>query len=302
MPGSYISTLSLQQIIQTHFPGSILRRSWPLTGGISAQMTALELSQPDGRMERVVLRHFNDGRHLKKEYAVLKMTHKAGLPVPRPNAHDDSGQTWPTPYLLMTYMPGKMNFTPADLTYHMQQMAGCLAQIHQLNQVDDAHEFIPPAAAECPDGQPLQNNKDARDFTRMLRDMDQPPRTKHAAVLLHGDFWPGNLLWHEGHLTAVIDWEDAQWGDPLIDFAQTRSEIAWIFGSEALSTFSAHYQALQDLDYHALPYWDRCALLRQLRLIGGDYQAFADYFAGYGRPDITAESIRHDLLEFGRKI
>ena len=36
--------------------------------------------------------------------------------------------------------------------------------------------------------------------------------------LLHGDFWPGNLLWHEGELAGVIDWEDAATGNPLEDF------------------------------------------------------------------------------------
>ena len=38
-------------------------------------------------------------------------------------------------------------------------------------------------------------------------------------ALLHGDYWPGNILWKDGRLAAVIDWEDACLGDPLVDLA-----------------------------------------------------------------------------------
>jgi aminoglycoside phosphotransferase (APT) family kinase protein len=36
---------------------------------------------------------------------------------------------------------------------------------------------------------------------------------RNASVLLHGDFWPGNTLWKDGQLVAIIDWEDAASGD-----------------------------------------------------------------------------------------
>ena len=34
-----------------------------------------------------------------------------------------------------------------------------------------------------------------------------PPVQVNRPVLLHGDFWPGNILWRDGRLVAVIDWE-----------------------------------------------------------------------------------------------
>src|SRR4029077_16475377 len=36
-----------------------------------------------------------------------------------------------------------------------------------------------------------------------------PPRRVNPRVILHGDFWPGNVLWRNGKLAGVIDWEDA---------------------------------------------------------------------------------------------
>jgi aminoglycoside phosphotransferase (APT) family kinase protein len=38
-------------------------------------------------------------------------------------------------------------------------------------------------------------------------------------VLVHGDAGPGNFLFDEGHLTALLDWELAHPGDPMEDLA-----------------------------------------------------------------------------------
>ena len=35
--------------------------------------------------------------------------------------------------------------------------------------------------------------------------------------LVHLDMWDGNIFVHEGHLSGVIDWERALWGDPFMD-------------------------------------------------------------------------------------
>jgi aminoglycoside phosphotransferase (APT) family kinase protein len=44
-----------------------------------------------------------------------------------------------------------------------------------------------------------------------------PPRTSGAPVPVHGDPKHGNCLWHEGKLTAFLDWEMAQVSEPLLD-------------------------------------------------------------------------------------
>jgi aminoglycoside phosphotransferase (APT) family kinase protein len=59
--------------------------------------------------------------------------------------------------------------------------------------------------------------------------------------LLHGDFWPGNVLWQAGRITAVLDWEDAAMGDPLADVANCRLELLWAFGPAAMRAFTQHY-------------------------------------------------------------
>jgi aminoglycoside phosphotransferase (APT) family kinase protein len=44
-----------------------------------------------------------------------------------------------------------------------------------------------------------------------------PPRTSGPPTPVHGDPKHGNCMWHEGRLTAFLDWEMAQISEPLLD-------------------------------------------------------------------------------------
>ncbi len=45
----------------------------------------------------------------------------------------------------------------------------------------------------------------------------RPPRSSGPATPVHGDPKHGNCLWHNGRLTALLDWEMAQISEPLLD-------------------------------------------------------------------------------------
>ena len=45
------------------------------------------------------------------------------------------------------------------------------------------------------------------------------PRPSEPAVLVHGDAGPGNFLFEDGRMTALLDWELAHIGDPMEDIA-----------------------------------------------------------------------------------
>ncbi len=66
-------------------------------------------------------------------------------------------------------------------------------------------------------------------------------------------------------LTNCIDGEDAAIGDPLADVANSRLEILWALGRDAMERFTQHYQSLAPLDITDLPLWDLCAALRPVR-------------------------------------
>ena len=206
-------------------PQAQLRQTWPLTGGLSAEMTGLEIALPGGVVQKIVVRRFregHDGQNLhpaEKEFRLLQLTHAAALPTPRPFFLDTSGQIWPTPYLVMEFVDGEMLLAPTDVTQHVIQMATHLAQIHALHHPDYDFSFLAENDLVCPEVQrePFVGAGTAFDPVPIRAVLtSRPPLPTRSVVpsLLHGDFWPGNSLWRDGQLVAVIDWEDAFWGDP----------------------------------------------------------------------------------------
>jgi aminoglycoside phosphotransferase (APT) family kinase protein len=84
----------------------------------------------------------------------------------------------------------------------------------------------------------------------------------NAPVLLHGDYWHGNVIRNDGLIAAVIDWEDVAVGDPLADVAMCRIETHWSFGVDAGLQFTDRYTAnMPDLDLVNLPFWELYAAL-----------------------------------------
>lgn len=293
---------TVARLVQQALPASTVQQIWPLSGGISATMQAVEVGWPDGRSQTVIVRTHGQTAVAEKEYRLLQFLDGQGIKTPRPYQLDRS-----TGSLLLDYLPGAMNFAPADLNSHLQQMATQLAQLHRLKIAPHELAFLPRAGAACMEmgrerPSPTANFPQAQAIRQALADYDLPPSANKPS-LLHGDFWPGNCLWQEGELTAVIDWEDACLGDPLIDLAQSRSEIAWIFGPAAVEIFTGHYLQqisldYRQLDFQQLPYRDLCAALRQIRLVGEDLVGYAAYFGEYGRHDITPATIRQNLNTF----
>jgi aminoglycoside phosphotransferase (APT) family kinase protein len=251
-----------------------LLRAWPLAGGVSARVTALEIRLPGGRREKLVVRQYGaanlaaDPHAATSEAELLGVLCVAGLPVPRPRHADESGRILPGPYLVVDFADGEtLPEAAADPGDAARQLAAVLAAIHRVPRPraglrflrDKAEMFTatlagPPAALD----EALNEGRIRQALARAW-----PPAGQNRPVLLHGDFWPGNTLWRDGKLAAVVDWEDAGYGDPLADLANGRLEIAMLLGRAAMREFTRHYRALMGaLDYTGLPAWDLCAALR----------------------------------------
>ncbi|MBE7554261.1 MAG: phosphotransferase family protein [Anaerolineales bacterium] len=296
------------QLVQKIAPQSKLLRTWPLEGGISATMTAFELEDPDGQIKRLILRRPGEAtlkpnlHAAADEFKLLQITHSRGLATPRPYYFDPSGRIFPSPYLVIEYIEGRPEFAPADLTDFTLQLAAHLAKIHRVDGSTPELSFLRrrvPGFAEQfgPHSSTFDPGLDEGWIRETLAAVWPLPQ-RNAPALRHGDFWPGNILWWDGQLAAVIDWEDASLGDPLADLAISRLDLLWIFGCEAMDSFTHRYQSLIDIDYTNLPYWDLAAALRLVRLAGADLDAWAAFFPPFGRPDITAQTIREHYRFF----
>ncbi|MGG4442999.1 phosphotransferase family protein [Brevibacillus fortis] len=254
-------------------PQAKLLRAWELKGGISAQVTALEMESPDGTKKKVVVREHGQA-DLKRnpqiasdEFKLLQILKTAGLPTPTPYHLEASSDIFPTPCLVIEFIEGQTVATPADLSSFLQQVAEVLTRIHSVDPSMLADTFLPKQEEAITEklhktSMNLDQSLDEGLIREVLESVWPLPQA-NAPSLLHGDFWPGNTMWKDEKLAAVIDWEDAGIGDPLADFGNARLEILWGFGVQAMNDFTLHYQAaVTKLDYTDLPYWDLCAALR----------------------------------------
>jgi aminoglycoside phosphotransferase (APT) family kinase protein len=246
----------LEQLIRRFAPGSRLLRARPLEGGVSAETTAFEVERADGGIEKLVVRRHGkldlarNPRIAADEFALLQVLHEAGIAVPKPRHLDDAGEVFAAPCVVLDYVEGETELAPPDLGDYLARIAGWLADLHAFDT--DRVPFLRRTEASTIEVDPSSLTGAAAAALQRMR----PPDQVNRSVLLHGDFWPGNILWKDDRLVAVIDWEDASIGDPLLDLSVSRLELLWAFGVEAMRRFTDLHGALTALDLGNLPCWD----------------------------------------------
>lgn len=286
----------LRSIVRRGFCGAELVAFRGLNGGVSARATLVELRLPGGALKRVVVRRPSEDAAavVRREHALLERCAELGISSPAPCYLDREASA-----VVLEYVEGAPDFAPSNLDAMLEQMAAQLARIHRV-PIDDRLAMLE-----------LRRNSAARQITlrparldaslnelelrRILRELWPWPELNRDA-LLHGDYWPGNLLFEQGRLKSVLDWEEAELGDPLADVALARLDLLWAFGEPAAEAFTEHYRRLSSIDWTNLSRWELCVALRplgQLARWASAYQA-----APISRPDITAASMAEGHRRF----
>jgi aminoglycoside phosphotransferase (APT) family kinase protein len=70
------------------------------------------------------------------------------------------------------------------------------------------------------------------------------PDVEEAPAVVHGDAGPGNFMFDEDHLTALVDWEFAHLGDPMED-------LAWVSMRSVFEGFEHFPERLRDYEQAA---------------------------------------------------
>lgn len=279
-------------------PGARLLRAWTLIGGLSATMTVMEVERPDGSCQRLVVRRARRSQSeraslpIADEFRLLVELRALGLPVPQPRGVDDSGTILDQPYSVLDYVDGSPRFAADDPGETGRVLAAQLAAIHQIDG-SRSHFADLPRQTEVIGRRLAETGNDfdvslSEGLIREVLCTHWPPPEPHRSSLLHGDFWPGNVLWADDEVVAVIDWEDASVGDCLADVGIARLDLLWAFGPRAMSTFTDEYFSLRSADPANLPLWDLVAALRP----AGAMSSWAADWVDLGRPDVTAATMR----------
>jgi aminoglycoside phosphotransferase (APT) family kinase protein len=251
------------------FPGAELEVIERLTGGVSADVYRLDLKLVDGRTHSLVLRahgRSHSGHSAELEYQLLQALYQRGVPVPEPLLVDVSGNILPDPFLVMSFVQGS-TAVPLELEHHcIDLMADELSKIHELPTTDlpalpVRNDPLPEVFDFLPEGDEWQ---ELRAHLHTLADTAYVGSLK----LLHGDFWPENLLWQNDAVVAILDWEDAAVGDPLSDVACCRVELRYKFGRVSMQQFTQAYARHREVDAARLALWQVYVAAAAQRFMG----------------------------------
>lgn len=260
-------------------PTAKLHHRWQLSGGYSSEMWGLQIEYPAGQLQKIVLRRHADfeleanPELTAQEFRLLQILKQVGLKTPRPLFLQAADEFFAKPYMFIEFVDGAPEFKPCNVKKHVQQMAELLANLHQKDYVPAELAFLPQQKAKyaakfktCP---ARLDDSIGEGQIRAVLEKAWPLSQFNRATLLHGDFWPGNVLWRAEQPAAIVDWEDAEFGDPLADVANGRLAVLWAFGTDAMCEFTKAYQAANSLNLANLPYWDLCAALRPAFKLAG---------------------------------
>lgn len=230
----------------------------------------------DRGAEQLISREFT----LEREYRVLRVLGEAGARVPRVHGYcgDPAG-------ILMERVAGEFDYTrlaPGPARDALDDDFLCeLARIHAL----PAERFIaagiepPPSAEACVlHDLALWERAYRRALKRPVPLVEfavrwlkrNLPAAPERLSLVQGDTGPGQFLFSGSRVTAIIDWEFAHLGDPILDLAQIRTRDFYNPGIE-LGRWIERYEALSGraVDRGKLAYYTvKSMLITPLALAG----------------------------------
>lgn len=247
-------------------------------GGEASQAFVIKLAPPGVRR--------SGNTDVYRQAPLLEALHGVGLPVPpiRFAAADET--EFGVPYIVMPRLPGRTfvvwapheSFPAAQVPGLWRQTATALAAVHAVDWRRHLPDWEQP--------RPLAGELGRWD--RILRQAPEPAwialgERLGAALgdslpgegplgVVHGDYQPGNVLFHDGELVAILDWELSSIGDQRID-------LGWLSMMSDARSWADDWQPVAPV-----PPPDLMALYAAERGVPADdtswFHAFANYRLG----------------------
>ena len=225
-----------------------------LEGGVSSEVFLIIVESNKGE-EKIVLR--TEGgqpaeNSIKTEYLLLEKLHQTKVPCAKPIHLDHSKEILDKDFMLMTYLEGTIEIPKIKNFGFLNKMVGILKNIHNVDTkilptlpcrfdpTYDLFEFLPNARIN-------------KELKAILKGYDTSYSGK--PVLLHGDFWPGNILWTKDEISGVLDWEYAAIGDPVSDLAVASLELKYDYGKRGVDRFLDLYSKNFSIDQSRFSLW-----------------------------------------------
>lgn len=257
----------------------------PLVGGRSHVMA--RITQPQQWVVRRPARVAAPGatQGLEREYRILKALQTTPVSAPHPIVLCLDEQVLGAPFYVMSDevgfnpMPAELHHDPQTATDALLAMVDALVTLHSVDwcaigltdfgRPDGFHER---QVARWSSQLASYQGRELPGLAEVGRWLHEHPPTRPETSIMHGDYHMRNVLVHGNPLrvSAILDWETATIGDPLLDIAGLVEiwrvtfphEHPWPTDSLALHRYAeASGRDVTDLLYYRVLYNFRLAVL-----------------------------------------
>ena len=264
----------LQAILYEAVPGSQPLSARPAFGAFTNDVIIVEYKERTGRISKLVIKHFVDepefaSKCAQASFRALELAEAQSVPVPQPILKDEKGEILGIPGLITSFVEGRQIASPKDIPAWAQELADLLLLIHDIRPSSEDQELLCVGQEEALFilreyavrerlSHPISNA-----IYSAVGDL-QPRLEPVPPALLHMDYWQGNVLWHMGHVSAVVDWDFASYGDPAIDVAYFRMNMYLRGIKPAADIFLRRYEEVAGKALKNLGFWEIVAAARAL--------------------------------------
>ena len=260
-----------QLILDAVAPGHRLLSVVPARAAFTNSVHVLNTVSPAGGRLRLVVKRMTDDPDPERataDYDGLRIARKHGIPAPEPLLLDATGEMLGVPGIVTTFVEGVQIASPEDPVNWAKDFAELLLRIHDVSpdaddrsHIYDGNElglyFLSGDWPQRMTGHPLSES-----IYMVIRELRSQIR-KTEPVMLHMDYWPGNVLWRNGTVSAVVDWDAAAYGDPALDVGYFRMNMYLRGIREAAGPFLEFYEAMSG-PVQNLGFWELACAARPL--------------------------------------
>ena len=258
-------------ILNAAVPGLRLVSISAARAAFTNSVHVLDTESRGGHRLRLVVKCLTDEPDPERaaaEFHGLRIAHRRGLPVPEPVFLDRAGNLLGSPTIVTTFVEGRQIANPADPDAWAEDLADLLLRVHDVSPsasereliydgVDMGLYFLKGHWPATKAGHPLTETMYSAVEELQSQVTPAPP------ALLHMDYWPGNVLWLDGRVSALLDWDAAAYGDPALDVGYFRMNMFLRGVREAANPFLEYYEA-ESGPVRNLGFWEVACAVRPL--------------------------------------
>ena len=258
-------------------PGSSLLNVELLAGSFSNHTHLVGARLPNGKPYKIVVRRYkifgdyDRGEKAHREFKTFELLNQHQVPAPQALLLDKTGEILGAPGIVTHFVEGSLMLAaPSDAMSWARKLARMLAKIHSIPWGKDEQKFLLKGNAEATwflkyESAPkyMQDHPHGANLWQTLREL-YPNIQAMPPSLLHIDYWSGNILWHKNEISAVLDWEEAAYGDPAIDVAYARMNMFLMDLPGAADEFLRVYEADMGCKIENLGFWELAASVRPM--------------------------------------